>query len=113
MMRYVPATLTALFIFAPGLGIGANAAELCRVTLLIATVFGADGPLENCKEGDVVRFLVDTSKVSTASLASRYCNFAQQIMTEPVPNSSNTYLVCQYQWKWAKESQTTQHPDKR
>ena len=87
--------------------------ELCNVKIFIESLYGTDGPLNRCRIGDTVHFQINKTLVSPASVAARYCDFNFQILTDTLPNSGLTHLVCKYKWKWAKESRMEKHPDAR
>lgn len=113
MQRFI-ITFTALFLFSvPSGAEEPRGEELCNVMGLISTLFGKDGPLIRCREGDIAHFQVDKTLVSPASVAARYCDFSFQILTDTLPNSPTIHLVCRYKWKWAKEVEMTKHPDAR
>lgn len=84
--------------------------ELCRVEGLVVSMLGQDGPLENCREGDVVHFQIDQASVVPAVVAARYCDFSRTIHVEQGVGSI-AHLVCVYQWKWAKSATPQPHPD--
>jgi hypothetical protein len=85
--------------------------ELCDVMGQITAFFGKDGPLNNCREGDIAHFQIYKTLVSPATVAARYCDFKHQVLTDTLPNSKIAHLVCKYKWKWGKQVEMKKHPD--
>tara|TARA_R100000687_G_scaffold82840_2_gene83527 strand:+ start:136 stop:468 length:333 start_codon:yes stop_codon:yes gene_type:complete len=89
----------------------AHAIELCNVPELIETMVGKDGPLEGCQSGDTIHMQINSGLVSPATVSARYCDFSQSIIIEQAPTPNLSHLVCSYDWKWAKHTPRTKHPD--
>ena len=85
--------------------------ELCNVMSLISSFQGKDGPLDRCREGDIVHFQIEKALVPIGAVAARYCNFDQEILVDTLPNSTISHLVCKYKWKWGKDVKMEKHPD--
>lgn len=87
--------------------------ELCQVGLVDSlrneSFQRLEGPLTNCKQGDVVRFQIDRTKVPYGMVAARYCDLRQTVVVEEY--HSTVHLACVYQFKWAKHSVIAVHPD--
>lgn len=112
MQRY--SIILTAFLTAMAIGTtGTQAQEVCNVTGLISTIFGTDGPLKNCNEGDVAHFQIDVALVPPATVAARYCDFDHQIFTDIPLEAGTGHLVCKYKWKWAKQVEMKKHPDAR
>lgn len=111
MQRLLNHVLAFLFFSASNVSAADVPTELCNLSTQISTMFSDDGPLKGCRNGDVVHFIVDKTRVSPATVAARYCNFTHQIITDTIAGNSLTHVVCKYQWKWAKDVQRQRHPD--
>ncbi len=115
IVRVMAATFTALSLLlsSPIEAEEPYPEELCKVMVFIETLFGKDGPLKGCRDGDTAHFQINKTLVSPASVAARYCDFNFQILTDTLPKSGLTHLVCKYKWIWAKQVEMEKHPDSR
>lgn len=84
--------------------IQAIANDFCNVTPTIKALADMKAELKRCDRGEEVHLQVDSSRVSLASVVVRYCDLKYQIVTDTLPGSKISHVVCKYEWKTEKAS---------